>query len=291
MIQELSDPIFSDQEVNVDVLRLDEIHPIVSGNKIFKLHYFLKEAEERNCKTVITFGGAYSNHLVACAFAFKEAGIKSIGIVRGERPAVLSRTLLHCLEYGMELIFISREDYKKREELSFLNVLKDQHPDHMLIPEGGYHPLGAKGAALIGDYFKEKNYSHIGCSVGTATTIAGLLQTINSNQIVMGFAALKGMTDIKSRLKFLINGNYKKENFMFIDDYTFNGYAKKDSALLEFMNMLYETQKLPTDFVYTGKMLYGIYDMVKSGKFASGSKVLCIHTGGLQGNVGEKFIF
>ena len=284
VIDNLQCKLFTDCAIEVSVLRLDKLHPVVSGNKLFKLHYFIEEAITDRCPEVITFGGAFSNHLLATAFACHEIHIKSIGLVRGEKPAVLSHTLQHCTEYGMELQFLSRDAYIKRNDVSFSHQLIDKYPGAMIIPEGGYHPMGARGAALIGNYLQGKNFSHIACAMGTATTIAGLLSAANSNQQVIGIQVLKGITDTAGRLKYLIDDNYLAENLLLTDDYCFNGYAKKDSALIAFMNILFETQQIPTDFVYTAKMMYGIYDMALQGKFEAGSHIVCIHTGGLQGN-------
>ncbi|MEP6675237.1 MAG: pyridoxal-phosphate dependent enzyme [Ferruginibacter sp.] len=279
----MKDKLFAEKKITVAVLRLDALHPVVSGNKFFKLKYFLEEALNKN-KAVITFGGAYSNHLVATAFACREAGIACTGIVRGEAPEMLSPTLQQCREYGMQLKFISRDAYKKHDEPSFLHELEKDFVSHIVIPEGGYHPLGAKGSAGIGEYIRAENYSHIACAVGTATTIAGLLSVADAHQTVLGFNVLKGMTDLDLRLRYLLAEKNAAKKIKVIDDYTFDGYAKKNAALIAFMNRLYEQENLPTDFVYTAKMMYGIYDMVRMDHFAPGSKIVCIHTGGLQGN-------
>lgn len=284
IINSLQDQLFSRKIVTVSILRLDRIHPVVSGNKLFKLHYFLEAAVQSTHKTVITFGGAFSNHLVATAFACRELGLKSIGIIRGEKPATISHTLQQCITFGMELKFISRTDYSKKEDPFFLNWLTQTIGEHILIPEGGYHPLGAKGAAMIMEMISN-DYSHICCAVGTATTVAGLVSAATNKQLVVGFSALKNMTDIASRFEYLVGSSTQNKNFLQVNDYSFNGYAKHDQSLLQFMNELYMKQHIPTDFVYTGKMLFGIYDMLKTNRLPEGSNIMCIHTGGLQGNL------
>jgi 1-aminocyclopropane-1-carboxylate deaminase len=281
----LEEAVFREKEVSVDILRLDRVHPVVSGNKLFKLHYFLQEAQQSAHKHIITFGGAYSNHLAATAFACRALGIRSTGIIRGEMPASLSHTLLQCRQMGMQLQFISRETYAGKESGAFGQWLEELYGAHLVVPEGGYHPMGAKGAALMMNYLPQNDYTHIACSLGTATTVAGLLSTAAKNQLVMGFCALKGMTDIDDRLQYLLKGNYRSAAFMPVYAYCFAGYAKKDPIIFNFMNQLWQRQQLPTDFVYTAKMLYGVYDMMNNGFFAPGSRVLCIHTGGLQGNL------
>ena len=202
-IEQLKSELFERHNLSVHMLRLDAIHPVVSGNKIFKLHYFLEEAKNSTHKQIITFGGAYSNHLAATAFACKEAGIKCIGIVRGEKPKKLSHTLLYCLQNKMQLEFISRNLYKKISEEKFLLTLKDKHGDHTLIPEGGFSQKGADGAKLICNYFSSKNFSHVCCAVGTATTFAGLINGSNDETEIIGFSVLKNLNDIKERLTIL----------------------------------------------------------------------------------------
>jgi 1-aminocyclopropane-1-carboxylate deaminase len=284
-IDKLDEAVFTEREISVEMLRLDKVHPVVSGNKLFKLHYFLQEAQQSTHKHIITYGGAYSNHLVAAAFACRELGLTCTGIVRGEMPAKLSHTLQQCREMGMQLQFVSREQYDRKETAAFWQELEDRHGPHLLVPEGGYHPMGAKGAAMIVQHIPQEGYTHITCALGTATTVAGLLSAAAKNQLVMGFCALKGMTDIEARLQYLLEGPYNTAAFMPVHDYCFGGYAKKDPVIFHFMNQLWQRHQLPVDFVYTAKMLYGVYDMAAKGFFAPGSKVLCVHTGGLQGNL------
>jgi 1-aminocyclopropane-1-carboxylate deaminase len=282
-VEVLQDELFQQKKVSVSVLRLDKIHPIVSGNKLFKLHYFLQDAAASCHKTIITFGGAYSNHLIATAYACNISGLKSIGIVRGEKTPALSSTLQQCQGYGMQLKFISREEYADKEEQHFINELKNEFGEYIIIPEGGYHPLGAKGAALIGDTIKANNYTHICTCTGTATTLAGLLINSNGQQII-SVPALKGMIDIENRINYLCGSNFKKDNLQIFNDYHFGGYAKKTTELISFINYLWQQHQLPTDFVYTAKLFFAIYDKIKNNYFEEKSDILCLHTGGLQGN-------
>jgi 1-aminocyclopropane-1-carboxylate deaminase/D-cysteine desulfhydrase-like pyridoxal-dependent ACC family enzyme len=283
-IEELHDELFADKQVSVSVLRLDKIHPVVSGNKLFKLHYFLEEAVNNNQQAVLTFGGAYSNHLAATAYACKLLQLKSIGIVRGEKPEQLSHTLQQCLQDGMQLQFISRQQYAKKDDLIFINSLKAAYGECMIIPEGGYHPLGAKGAALIMDLVKGNNYTHICTATGTATTLAGILMAAKPAQTVVSFPVLKGITDNKTSIKQLTGKAGEFENLLVLNKYHFGGYAKKTDQLIQFMNRCWQQYQLPLDFVYTAKMLFGTIDAVKNDTFTKGSKILCLHTGGLQGN-------
>jgi 1-aminocyclopropane-1-carboxylate deaminase len=280
-MQTLECEMLQQKVVQLKVLRLDTIHPVISGNKIFKLHYFL---DRENKKPIITFGGAYSNHLAATAFACKEKNMECIGIVRGEEPAILSHTLQHCLNYGMKLQFISRLEYDKKDTEGFIAALKNKYADCTIIPEGGYGIIGAKGASAIMDYIGN-DATHICCAVGTATTVAGLLLNIQPHQKIIAIPVLKGMDDIEQRVAFLTEGKFNQQQLHIENNYHFGGYAKKKAALISFMNELYNKYQLPTDFVYTAKMMYGIMDMVEKNFFQPGSKICCIHTGGLQGNL------
>jgi 1-aminocyclopropane-1-carboxylate deaminase/D-cysteine desulfhydrase-like pyridoxal-dependent ACC family enzyme len=283
-IEELQDDLFVQKQVSVFVLRLDKIHPLVSGNKIFKLHYFLQEALQSKHKTILSFGGAYSNHLSATAYACRALHVKSIGIVRGEKPELLSPTLQQCMADDMQLKFISRQEYDKKEEDAFINDLKTEFGDCTVVPEGGYHPLGAKGAALIVDLIKDKNFTHICTASGTATTLAGILLAAQTEQSVISIPVLKGITDTKERVKHLTGLQTAFKNLEILDQYHFGGYAKRTDALIAFINHCWLQYRLPLDFIYTAKMFFGIIDSIKNDIFKKGSKIICLHTGGLQGN-------
>ncbi len=290
VIEELHGELFTKKKVAVSILRLDKIHPVISGNKLFKLHYFLKEAMGskhhsgfgRN--TIVTFGGAYSNHLAATAYACNLLQLKSVGIVRGEKPAQLSHTLLQCMQDGMQLKFISRQEYATKETATFNEYLKAEFDECIIVPEGGYHPLGAQGAALIIDLIKDNIYTHICLASGTATTLAGILLAAKPAQKVVSFPVLKGITDNKLRIKELTGNSHDFKNQLIFNQYHFGGYAKKTEVLINFMNDCWLQYKLPLDFVYTAKMFFGVIDSIKNGIFENGSKILCVHTGGLQGN-------
>jgi 1-aminocyclopropane-1-carboxylate deaminase len=275
----LESDFLSEKGVFVTVLRLDKIHEEVSGNKLYKLHYFLEACLQTTHKTMLTFGGAFSNHLIATAFLCKEKGIRSIGIVRGEEPTKLSHTLLRCKALGMHLHFISRNDYKNIDDT---DSLKNTFGNCVIVPEGGYGIDGARGAALIMDIIKKENASHICTCVGTATTLAGLLLNNSSAQII-AVPVIKNMIDIHERIQQLTGSTYE-DNLVVFGDYHFGGYAKYNDELLQFMNNFYNDYNIPTDFVYTAKMMYAIFDKIENGYFKKGSKIICLHTGGLQGN-------
>lgn len=269
--------------ITLTVARLDKIHEEVSGNKLFKLHYFVEDCLNSTHKTLLTFGGAFSNHLAATAFLCKQKGIKCIGIVRGEEPLNYSHTLTRCKELGMVLHFIGRTVYKNidNDEPAIL-ALHKTFGDFTFVPEGGYNATGAKGASLIMDVMKDKNFSHVCTCVGTATTLAGLLLKKEASQKIVAVPVIKNMLDIPERLKFL--GVAENSLPEILNNYHFGGYAKKTAGLISFMNSFYSKTGIPTDFVYTAKLMYAITEEIKNGYFKNGSNIVCLHTGGLQGN-------
>lgn len=275
-------PLLSKFDATVDVLRLDKIHPIISGNKWFKLKKYLEDAQGLRKNIVATFGGAYSNHIVATAAAGKISGVTTIGIIRGERPNEMSHTLTQSLDLGMKLYFISREDYKNKiipEEL-----FHEHHEDEIYwIDEGGYGKKGIEGSKTILDLVDPSNYSHIIGAVGTGTTLAGLIEASSPRQQIIGISVMKNNFGLKQAIEVLISTS--KDQFELIHDYHFGGYAKQTKPLIDFINSLYEATGIPSDFVYTGKLFYAVNDLAEKNHFPKGSRLLVIHSGGLQGNL------
>jgi 1-aminocyclopropane-1-carboxylate deaminase len=270
----------SNQNIELFLKRDDLIHPFISGNKYRKLKYNLIEAKHQNFKTLLTFGGAFSNHIVAVAYAGKLSGFKTIGIIRGEEllhNETLNSTLSFAKQYGMTFKFISREEYKNKTNDNFITALKKEYSDFYVIPEGGTNELAVKGCEEILEAF-DNDYDFICCSVGTGGTISGLVNCSKDGQQILGFPALKG-----DFLKEDISKFAHKKNWKLITDYHFGGYAKINEPLISFINRFKVEQSIQLDPIYTGKMMYGIFDLIEKGYFQEGSKILAIHTGGLQG--------
>ena len=261
------------KKVELDVLRLDKIHPVISGNKWFKLKYHLDNFNAGNYKGILTFGGAWSNHILATACACYLQKINCVGIIRGERAGSPSQTLVKAIKYGMELKFISREDYGLRKNDDFFDLLTKEFPDYYTIPEGGAGPEGEKGAGEILQHIDRNNYTHIACAVGTGTMFNGIKNALSPDQHLIGIVVLKGWKEER-----------KSNSAKLICDYHFGGYAKHNAVLIGFMNDLFSSTGIPTDKVYTGKLAYAIFDMIKNDHFLPASKILMIHSGGLQGN-------
>lgn len=266
--------------ITLTIKREDLIHPFVSGNKFRKLKYNLIQAKAENQETLLTFGGAFSNHIAAVAFAGKENGLKTIGIIRGDELAnkiTENPTLLFAKNCGMQLEFVSREEYRKKNEFDFSEDLKLKFGNFYLIPEGGTNQLAVTGCQEILTE-EDENYDYICCSVGTGGTISGIINGILPHQKVLGFPALKGDFLINEIRNFAQNDNWE-----LIMDYHFGGYAKVNGKLIDFINEFYKETQIPLDPIYTGKMVFGVIDLIKNNYFAKNSKILMIHTGGIQG--------
>ncbi|HVG14453.1 MAG TPA: pyridoxal-phosphate dependent enzyme [Chitinophagaceae bacterium] len=275
---EVPHSILKHRDIRADVLRLDLIDPLVSGNKWYKLKNHLNEAASRQLKTIVTFGGAYSNHIVATAAACRMKGFRSIGIIRGEAAKQLSPSLSLAGKHGMELIYISREAYKRKEVPNALIM-----EPYYLIPEGGYGSIGMEGAKDI-LALDTQSYTHIITPVGTGTTIAGLIEASLKEQHVIGISALKNNHALQEDINYLLSpGN--KNRFTLEHNYHFGGYAKKTNELIDFMNEWFAATGLRSDFVYTGKMFYAFRSLCEQSFFSPASNILLIHTGGLQGNM------
>ncbi|HEX4876061.1 MAG TPA: pyridoxal-phosphate dependent enzyme [Chitinophagaceae bacterium] len=275
-IDQLSFPLLKEKNAALDVLRADKIHPLVSGNKWFKLRYYLEEAKQQQKKTLVTFGGAWSNHILATAAAANLYQFNSIGIIRGEEAPQLSNTLLQARALGMQLYFISREAYRDKELPAALQATDDM----FLIDEGGYGKTGAAGAATMLEYCQANTYTHICCAAGTGTMTAGLLE-FPVKAAVIAVSVLKNNVTLAEAITAI---NISGKQPVLIHNYHFGGYAKYTPELISFMNHFYEQTGIPSDFVYTGKLFYAVHDLISENYFPAGSKILVIHSGGLQGN-------
>lgn len=268
--------------VQLTVKRLDLIHPQISGNKFFKLKYNLLEAKQQNLNQVLTFGGAYSNHIAATAYAAHYFGFQSIGIIRGEELAkqAFNPTLQTAQDFGMQLHFVSRAEYRLRHEVEYLQQLKQRYPNTLIIPEGGTNQLAIQGTKEILSADDRENYDVIGCAVGTGGTIAGIIESSSDQQHILGFSALKG-----DFLKHDIQQWTNKTNWSLTDKYCCGGYAKTNSELLQFMQQFEQQYAVPLEQVYTAKMMMGLFDLIQQGNFPVNTRILAIHTGGLQGRM------
>jgi len=285
VIQPLDIDWYQGKVAGLDMLRLDLVHPVISGNKWYKLRLNMKHAMESGYKTIVTFGGGYSNHLIATAGTAKKFGIRAVGIVRGKYD-VPTPTLEACKEEGMELIFVSQEDYNNKGEPEWTKDLVAHFDETFFIPEGGANEWGRAGAGLI-DRFINNSYTHIVLSVGSGTTLTGLRNKLDIKQQMLGFVPMKRGTYVASHISDHLLAE-KNRNWELFDEWHFGGFGKWNKELLMFMNAFYTINNIPLDMVYTGKMMYGMQQMLIADYFAKDDKILCIHSGGLQGNVSVK---
>ena len=266
------------KNIKISIKREDLLHAIISGNKFRKLKYNLIEVKNIKYDGIITFGGAYSNHIIASAYAAKINDLMSIGYIRGEEliSQPLNQTLQAAEDYGMSLKFISREDYRAKTDLKFINELKKNYPKFYIIDEGGTNQLAIKGCEEILTEV-DKKFDYICAAVGTGGTISGLINSSENHQKVLGFSALN-----ENYLESEINKYVVKTNWQLIRNYHLGGYAKTNEKLIHFMNDFYDAYQIPLDPIYTGKMLFGIFDMIDNNFFQPNCHILVIHTGGLQ---------
>ncbi|OQD41851.1 1-aminocyclopropane-1-carboxylate deaminase [Croceivirga radicis] len=278
--QQIQHPLLKQQQVALWIKREDLLHPIISGNKFRKLKYNIKDALALGQKTILTFGGAYSNHIVATACAAKEAGLKAIGVIRGEELKEkwkTNPTLEQAAAYGMQFLFVTREAYRLKTEADYILKLKNEFGDFYLIPEGGTNALAVKGCEEILTK-EDERFNFVACAVGTGGTVAGIINSLTENQHVLAYPALKG-----NFLKAEIDKFATNEQWQLVTDYHFGGYAKVTEPLVQFINEFKRDTGIPLDPIYTGKMLFGIWKSIIQGNFTKGTKILAIHTGGLQG--------
>ena len=270
----------NDDGVQLYLKREDKIHDIISGNKYRKLKYNLIKAKDLGYKGLLTFGGAYSNHIPAVAYAANKYNFKSISLIRGEE--LLSKylenpTLKYSSELGMKFDFLSRKEYKKRNDENYLNKLQKIYKDFYLIPEGGTNKLGVLGCQEILSH-EDEVFDYICCSVGTGGTISGLINSSINCQKIIGFSSINKKYLLNDISKFVIKKNWKLN-----DEFSFGGYGKVNEELINFMNDFKLKYSILLDPIYTSKLVYGVFNLTLNNYFKPNSKVLMIHTGGQQG--------
>lgn len=285
-IQELFNEVIEKAGIRVLIKREDLNHEIVSGNKWWKLKYNLEQAQIENKRTLLTFGGAFSNHIYATASAAQLNNLTSIGIIRGEETLPLNKTLSHSKNAGMVLHYITRKAYKKKNDQEFFQQLMERFGDCYVIPEGGTNSLAVKGCAELGkEILKQTDFNYLCLPVGTGGTMAGVIAGLQGSKEIIGISVLKNGDFLKDEIGKLIHdfdGN-AYGNWSMLTSYHHGGYAKVTKELLDFVSAMKELHNLPLDHVYTGKLLWAVMEEIKKGRFKRGSTVLILHTGGLQG--------
>jgi len=275
LIQEVNSTLLSNKNIRVLVQREDLIHPLVSGNKLRKLKYNLLEAQQKGYAKVLTFGGAFSNHIVATAAAAVAMSMESVGLIRGEECLTLNPTLGQAKSFGMSFQYIARETYREKSKIDWCKEFLDCY----IIPEGGTNALAVKGCEEI---IQNNDFDVVCCACGTGGTIAGIINSLEAHQKAIGFPILKGGDFLRNDIQQYV----KNVNWELCLDFHFGGYAKVNKGLIDFMNDFKKIHGIPLDPVYTGKLFFGVFDLIAKDYFREGTTILLIHTGGLQGIAG-----
>lgn len=286
LLQQVHDPTLQRCRIELWIKRDDLLHPVISGNKWRKLKYVLDHALSLPVDTFVSMGGAYSNHLHALAYVGKYLGLKTAAFVRGERPACLNPTLRDLLDWGMELRFVPRSEYRLLRQYTAWNSLPGSTASTYWLPEGGATALALRG---VGEILQEldREYDVLCAPCGTGTTLAGLIAAAEASIAVQGFAALKGGAFLQQEVAALLPADQQRPCRWSVNaDYHFGGFAKTNAALHAFIQAFASNTGIALEPVYTGKMLYGIYDLARQGYFPAGTRIIALHTGGLQGNRG-----
>ena len=287
-LQQLHSSLFTAAGVECLVKREDLTDPELGGNKWHKLKYNLQAARQQGKQTLLTFGGAWSNHIYACAAAGKRFGLNTIGVIRGEPHTVLNPTLSFARACGMQLHYVDRKTYRDKNSPAFITQLQQLYGDFYLIPEGGNNALAMQGCAELAREI-EQPFDVISCACGTGTTLAGISLGLQAHQNAIGFAVLKGADFLRNDISKMLltdTAQVTHDNWRLETAYHFGGYARSSASLLAFMREFERDHGFQLDAVYTAKMFYGLFDMIKKGYFKPGTRIIALHSGGLQGNAG-----
>ncbi len=283
-LEEVDAPLLKQAGVQLLVKREDQVHPVISGNKWHKLKYNLEAARLQGQQTLLSFGGAYSNHIHALAGAGRACGFNTIGVIRGEPYEPLNPTLQFAADQGMVLHYLNRADYRLKHSPDVLAALQAKFGDFYLIPEGGSNALAVKGCReIVADI--DQPFDVIATACGTGGTLAGLVAGLEGQKVALGFAVLKGGGFLNDEVARLLRcaAEPARTNWSINLDYHFGGYARVTPELLSFVAAFEAQHEIPLEPIYTGKMFYGLLDLVRRGFFPRGTTIVAVHTGGLQG--------
>ena len=284
--QQIFSELYLNNEIEVFIKRLDLIDPFISGNKLFKLKHNVDRALLEKKSMLITFGGAFSNHILATAAYAKKKNIDCLAIVRGEEYFELNPLLTLAKEYGMNFCFVSRKEYAKRNDNNYLSELIRKYKKAFIVPEGGNNKLGVLGAEEILEK-QDKSFDYIICPIGTGATLSGIVNSSNRSQKVIGINCINDTKDINKNISLKTN----KNNWEIINEFNFGGFAKFDNLLTEYLKKFKLNYKITLDLNYTTKMFFGFEKLIERRYFQRKSKVLLIHTGGTYGNLGFNYLY
>lgn len=286
-LQTLQSPLLQQAGVSLSVKREDLVDAELGGNKWRKMKYNLEAAHQQHHNTLLTFGGAWSNHIYATVAAGKRLGYHTIGLIRGENYTPLNPTLQFATDCGMRLEYLDRITYRNKNSPGFISQLHEKYGAFYLLPEGGSNVLALQGCAEIIDEINQP-FDVVCAACGTGATLAGLITGLSNKQQAIGFAALKGAAFLADDVHQFLQqaGVTELNNWQLNTDYHFGGYARIDHKLINFIKAFNDEFGIELDAVYTGKMFYGLFDLIRKGYFEKGTRIVAIHTGGIQGNRG-----
>lgn len=285
-IDSLSLDLPSGRQAHIDVLRLDRLHPFISGNKWYKLKYHLKAALREGKGELLSFGGAYSNHLHALAYTGHRYGLETRALVRGEATGTLTPTLQDCARWGMHIEWVNRQHYPELAREPAKEELQQQYPGAWIIPEGGGGHEGLQGVCDLFEQLARSSsfdYQYLVCPVGSGTTLAGMAAANIPGVRCLGFSALKGAHDLEQRVAHALSAVSDAGAWQIIHDYHFGGFAKMTARLRDFISLIHSETQIVLDPVYTGKMMFGLMELMHQGRLPEDARILVVHTGGLQG--------
>lgn len=280
-LQRVEHSLLQRHEIQLSVLRLDALDPYLGGNKWFKLQAYLRDAQQQGCKRLLSFGGAWSNHLYALAAAGQRFGFSTLGVVRGERPKQLNLLLTDLQAMGMQLRFVSRSDYRRRYEALYLDQLRSQFTPCYIIPEGGAGPLGVRGASNMLPKALHNGYDVFALACGSGTSAAGLLSVLPGSARLLGFSALKDDGSLQRAIAAM--APEAQAGWRIESNFAAGGFAQVSSELVKFMDDFTAATGIPLEPVYTAKLFMGLFALIETGEFSTGTRILALHTGGLQG--------
>lgn len=286
-VQQIDNLELKKRNISLCIKRDDLLHPLISGNKWRKLKYNLTAMQTQGKTELLTFGGAFSNHIHACAAAGKHFNFKTHGIIRGPELDLNNPTIKFAKQCNMQLYPVTRIEYRQRHEQAYLAQLKQQFPNAYLLPEGGTNLAALQGCKELAQSLPESDY--IICPTGSGGTIAGLIEGVKPSTHVIGIAVLKQADYLKNEIKALSSRANTQTNWQLLCDYHGGGYGKFDAQLWQFCQTMQQQHQLPLEPIYSGKMMFALWQLIKADHFPTGSKITAIHTGGLQGLAGLRY--
>ena len=286
-VQEIHHPLLEQKKIKLAIKRDDLLHPIISGNKWRKLKYNLINMQTQGCDSFVTFGGAFSNHLYACAMGCKAFNLKGHAIIRGPELDKRNPTIKMALACGMQLHTVDRKTYRQRHNPEYLASLQNQFPNSLIIPEGGTNQAALQGVMELAQSLPKSNY--VVCATGSGGTLAGLAKGCTGNTQVIGVAVLKQADYLNHDIRQLLTTQHQGAPWQLLTDFHYGGYGKFTDEVWTFCELMRQTFHLPLEPIYTGKMLFAIWQLISQDYFPKGSSITAIHTGGLQGLDGLKY--